>query len=84
MDFKLELIVLPVSDVDRAKSFYEKLGFRLDVDNTFNEQYRAVHSGRATAAPAAGATGGVWRLGTGSGRTALAEISGGGVGRCGG
>jgi catechol 2,3-dioxygenase-like lactoylglutathione lyase family enzyme len=32
MDMKLEVLVLPVSDVDRAKAFYEKLGFRLDID----------------------------------------------------
>ncbi|MZE70904.1 glyoxalase, partial [Streptomyces sp. SID5789] len=32
MDLKLEVVVLPVSDVDRAKAFYEKAGFRLDVD----------------------------------------------------
>jgi catechol 2,3-dioxygenase-like lactoylglutathione lyase family enzyme len=32
MDLKLEVLVIPVSDVDRAKRFYEKLGFRLDVD----------------------------------------------------
>ncbi|WP_155375785.1 VOC family protein [Catellatospora vulcania] len=43
MDLKLELIVLPVSDVDRAKSFYEAAGFRLDLDKTANEQWRAVH-----------------------------------------
>jgi catechol 2,3-dioxygenase-like lactoylglutathione lyase family enzyme len=42
MDMKLEVVVLPVSDVDRAKAFYQKLGFRLDVDRG-NEQYRAVH-----------------------------------------
>ena len=34
MDWKLEVVVLPVSDVDRAKAFYtEQLGFRLDVDH---------------------------------------------------
>jgi predicted enzyme related to lactoylglutathione lyase len=34
VDFKLELIVVPVSDVDRAKAFYlEQTGFRLDVDH---------------------------------------------------
>lgn len=34
MDWKLELVVVPVSDVDRAKTFYmEKLGFHLDVDH---------------------------------------------------
>ena len=32
MDMKLEVVVLPVSDVDRAKRFYEQLGFRLDAD----------------------------------------------------
>jgi catechol 2,3-dioxygenase-like lactoylglutathione lyase family enzyme len=42
MDLKLEVLVLPVSDVDRAKSFYEKLGFRLDIDYTANENYRVV------------------------------------------
>ncbi|HKT05289.1 MAG TPA: VOC family protein [Rugosimonospora sp.] len=35
MDFKLELIVVPVSDVDRAKAFYQdNCGFRLDVDHS--------------------------------------------------
>jgi predicted enzyme related to lactoylglutathione lyase len=32
MDMKLEVVVVPVSDVDRAKAFYEKLGWRLDID----------------------------------------------------
>ncbi|WP_406274253.1 VOC family protein [Actinacidiphila glaucinigra] len=43
MDLKLEMIVLPVSDTDRAKAFYEKAGFRLDVDYTADEAFRAVH-----------------------------------------
>ncbi|MEU0038365.1 VOC family protein [Streptomyces sp. NPDC006333] len=43
MDLKLEMIVLPVSDVDRAKAFYEKVGFRLDVDYTASDKFRAVH-----------------------------------------
>jgi catechol 2,3-dioxygenase-like lactoylglutathione lyase family enzyme len=42
MDMKLEVLVIPVSDVDRAKRFYEKLGFRLDLDFTANENYRAI------------------------------------------
>ena len=43
MDWKLELIVLPVSDVDRAKSFYaEKAGFHVDVDHRAGEQFRVV------------------------------------------
>lgn len=32
VDMKLEVIILPVSDVDRAKAFYENLGWRLDID----------------------------------------------------
>jgi predicted enzyme related to lactoylglutathione lyase len=43
MDLKLELIVLPVSDVDRAKAFYEAAGFRPDLDHGSDEKYRAVH-----------------------------------------
>jgi catechol 2,3-dioxygenase-like lactoylglutathione lyase family enzyme len=43
MDMKLEVVVLPVSDVERAERFYEKLGFRLDVDIAPDENYRAVH-----------------------------------------
>jgi catechol 2,3-dioxygenase-like lactoylglutathione lyase family enzyme len=43
MDLKLELIVVPVSDVDRAKDFYaEKLGFRIDVDHKAGESFRVV------------------------------------------
>ncbi len=43
MNLKLELVVLPVSDVDRAKAFYERAGFRLDVDKAPVEGWRAVH-----------------------------------------
>jgi catechol 2,3-dioxygenase-like lactoylglutathione lyase family enzyme len=43
MDFKLELVLIPVSDVDRAKEFYvEKCGFNLDVDHQPNEDFRVV------------------------------------------
>jgi catechol 2,3-dioxygenase-like lactoylglutathione lyase family enzyme len=43
MDFKLELVLVPVSDVDRAKEFYvEKMGFNLDVDHDVNEEFRVV------------------------------------------
>jgi catechol 2,3-dioxygenase-like lactoylglutathione lyase family enzyme len=41
MNFKLEVIIIPVSDVDRAKAFYEKLGFRLDID-IVNENFRGI------------------------------------------
>lgn len=43
MDWKLELVIVPVSDVDRAKAFYtEKLGFNLDVDHRAGENFRVV------------------------------------------
>lgn len=40
MDLKLEVVVVPVSDVDRAKEFYRRLGFREDVDYARDEGYR--------------------------------------------
>jgi catechol 2,3-dioxygenase-like lactoylglutathione lyase family enzyme len=43
MDMKLEVVVIPVSDVDRAKDFYaERMGFRLDADLPVGEGYRVV------------------------------------------
>ena len=43
MDWKLELVALPVTDVDRAKQFYvEKLGFNADMDATVSEEIRFV------------------------------------------
>src|ERR1700674_3809576 len=43
MDWKLELVILPVSDVDRAKSFYvDKIGFHADHDMRVNDQLRFV------------------------------------------
>src|SRR5437762_8965069 len=43
MDWKLELVLLPVSDVDRAKAFYvEKVGFTLDVDHRAGDDFRVV------------------------------------------
>jgi catechol 2,3-dioxygenase-like lactoylglutathione lyase family enzyme len=43
VDMKLEIVVVPVSDVDRAKEFYARLGWRLDVDIAKDEQFRVVH-----------------------------------------
>jgi predicted enzyme related to lactoylglutathione lyase len=37
MDFRLELVILPVSDVDRAKAFYEKAGFNPDQDHVVGD-----------------------------------------------
>jgi catechol 2,3-dioxygenase-like lactoylglutathione lyase family enzyme len=43
MDFKLELIVIPVSDVDKVKAFYmDNAGFNLDVDHRAGEDFRVV------------------------------------------
>jgi catechol 2,3-dioxygenase-like lactoylglutathione lyase family enzyme len=43
MDIKLELVILPVSDVDRARDFYvDKIGFHLDHDHTVSEEIRFV------------------------------------------
>jgi catechol 2,3-dioxygenase-like lactoylglutathione lyase family enzyme len=43
MDYKLELVLIPVSDVDRAKAFYtENAGFNLDVDHRAGDDFRVV------------------------------------------
>ena len=42
LDFKLEVVVLPVSDVDRAKAFYSALGWREDADFATSEAFRVV------------------------------------------
>ena len=42
MDMKLEVVVVPVSDVDRAKGFYESLGWRLDADFPGDGGFRVV------------------------------------------
>jgi catechol 2,3-dioxygenase-like lactoylglutathione lyase family enzyme len=43
MDYKLEVVLVPVSDVDRAKDFYvEKCGFALDVDHRPSDDFRVV------------------------------------------
>jgi catechol 2,3-dioxygenase-like lactoylglutathione lyase family enzyme len=42
VDLKLEVVVIPVADVDRAKRFYERLGWRLDADFANGENWRGV------------------------------------------
>ena len=64
VDMNLEVVALPVADVDRAKAFYESIGCRLDIDLVISDEIRTVqftppHSacsiqfgkGRTTAAP---------------------------------
>jgi catechol 2,3-dioxygenase-like lactoylglutathione lyase family enzyme len=50
VDMNLEVVTLPVADVDRSKAFYQRLGWRLDVDLVIGDQVRTVqftppHSG---------------------------------------
>jgi len=42
MDWKIELIAIPVSDVDRAKAFYERVGFNADHDHRVSDDMRFV------------------------------------------
>lgn len=42
MDYKLELVALPVTDVDRAKAFYEQAGFNADHDHSVSDEIRFV------------------------------------------
>jgi catechol 2,3-dioxygenase-like lactoylglutathione lyase family enzyme len=42
MNMKLEVVMLGVSNIDRAKAFYEKAGFRLDIDYVADEKFRAL------------------------------------------
>jgi catechol 2,3-dioxygenase-like lactoylglutathione lyase family enzyme len=42
MDIKLELVIVPVTDIDRARDFYVQAGFVLDHDNTVSEDIRFV------------------------------------------
>jgi catechol 2,3-dioxygenase-like lactoylglutathione lyase family enzyme len=42
MDMKLELVAVPVSDVDRAKAFYERAGFNVDHDHRVSDEIRFV------------------------------------------
>jgi catechol 2,3-dioxygenase-like lactoylglutathione lyase family enzyme len=43
MDFRLELVIIPVTDVDRAKAFYsERCGFAVDVDHSAGDSFRVV------------------------------------------
>ena len=43
-DFRLEVVTLPVSDVDRAKRFHQRLGWRLDADIVRGDAFRVARS----------------------------------------
>ena len=67
MDMKLEVVVVPVSDVDRAKQFYQSAGFRLDVDRVIGEDrvvqftppgsFASIHIGKGLTTAAPGSAG---------------------------
>jgi catechol 2,3-dioxygenase-like lactoylglutathione lyase family enzyme len=42
VEMKLEVVVVPVSDVDRAKAFYESIGWRMDIDHVDGDDFRVV------------------------------------------
>ena len=42
IDFKLEVMAIPVSDIDLAKAFYERLGWTVDIDVMVGKDFRAV------------------------------------------
>jgi hypothetical protein len=42
VDFKFEIVVIPVSDVDRAKEFYARMGWRFDIDSGSGKDHRLV------------------------------------------
>ena len=48
VDLKLEVVVIPVSDVDRSKAFYGRLGWRLDADLSADNGFRSCSSPRRT------------------------------------
>jgi len=50
VDMKLEVVVIPVSDVDRAKEFYSRLGWRLDVDRSASDNFWSSSRPRVPAA----------------------------------
>jgi catechol 2,3-dioxygenase-like lactoylglutathione lyase family enzyme len=51
VDMKLEVVVIPVTDVDRSKAFYTKLGWRLDADFPFDNGFRSCSSRRQGRGP---------------------------------
>ena len=68
MNMKLEVVIIPVSDVDRAKAFYEKLGFRLDID-IVSENFRGIQF-----TPPRSETSMIFGKGVTSGRSGSADL----------
>jgi catechol 2,3-dioxygenase-like lactoylglutathione lyase family enzyme len=51
VEMKLEMVVMPVSDADRAKEFYTNLGWRLDADFLISDDFRVVRSSAMSKPP---------------------------------
>ena len=75
IDMKLEVVVIPVSDVDSAKEFYERIGWRLNIDRSTGEDFRlvqftppgsccSVHFGKNLTSAAPGSAKAFWSLPT--------------------
>lgn len=89
MDFKLELIAIPVTDVDRAKAFYEQAGFIAEHDHQVDEKLRFVQLTPPGSACSIALGTGITDAAPGSARgmtlvvqdagAARAELAGGGV-----
>src|SRR5262245_33089005 len=73
LDTKIEVIVVPVSDVDRAKRFYENLGWRVDADFANGDDIRVVqftppgsqcsiHIGKGITSAVPGSVQGLWLI----------------------
>jgi catechol 2,3-dioxygenase-like lactoylglutathione lyase family enzyme len=88
-DMKLEVVVIPVSDVDRAKQFYGDLGWRLDGDFVVGDDFRGVqftppgspcsiHFGKGITSAAPGSASGLYLV-VSDIETARAELVGHGV-----
>lgn len=66
MDWKLELIQVPVADIDQAKAFYEKAGFNADYDSWANDEVRFVQLTPPGSACSIALTSGVHQMQPGS------------------
>ena len=73
VEMKLEVVAIPVSDVDRSRRFYQGLGWRLDADFSIGDSFRAVqmtppgsqcsiHFGKGITTAAPGSLQGVWLI----------------------
>ena len=66
MDWKLELVQIPVSDLDRAKAFYTKVGFNPDQDHTVSDEVRFIQLTPPGSACSIALTSGVHEMAPGS------------------